>query len=63
MWCGGNFIFRTNFIQYCEFAVALHIYDKLFLRRSSEVDNAIGVPDAVVGFVGPTIHGLDRGIF
>jgi hypothetical protein len=63
MWCSGNLIFRTNFIQYCEFAVALHVYDKLFLRRSSEVDNTTVVPGAVVGFLGPPIHGLDRGIF
>jgi hypothetical protein len=63
MWCGGNFIFRTNFVQYCEFAVVLHIYDKLFLRRSSETDNEKAVPEPVAAFLGPSIHGLDRGIF
>jgi hypothetical protein len=63
MWCGGNFIFRTNFVQYCEFAVVLHIYDKLFLRRSSETESAKVVPEPIVAFLGPTIHGLDRGIF
>ena len=63
MWCGGNFIFRTNFIQYCEFVVVLHIYDKLFLRRSSEVDNTKVGPKPVAAFLGPTISGLDRGIF
>jgi hypothetical protein len=60
MWCGGNFIFRTNFIQYCEFVVVLHIYDKVFLRRSQETE---GVPHKpVLAFLEPTTS-LDRGIF
>jgi hypothetical protein len=63
MWCGGNFIFRTNFVQYCEFAVVLYFYDKLFLRRVSEAGNTEIAAEPVVAFLGPTVHGLDRGIF
>jgi hypothetical protein len=63
MWCGGNLIFRTNFIQYCEFAVVLYIYDKLFLRRSSEADNTKVFAEPAVAYLGPTVHGFDRGVF
>jgi hypothetical protein len=63
MWCGGNFIFRTNFIQFCEFVVVLHIYDKLFLKRSSEADNTRVVPQAAVAFLERSVNGVDRGIF
>jgi hypothetical protein len=61
MWCGPNFIFRTNFIQYCEFAVVLTLYDRTFLRRvkaPSEVAAALPMT-----FLDPVSSGLDRGIF
>jgi hypothetical protein len=34
VWFSANFVFSTNFVQLCEFAFALHVYDKLFLRRA-----------------------------
>jgi hypothetical protein len=33
VWFSTNFVFSTTFVQLCEFAVALHIYDKLLLRK------------------------------
>jgi hypothetical protein len=65
MWCGGNFIFRTNFVQYCEFALVLHFYDKLFLRRSTETGNIV-IPEPAGMFMPPMAdltNGLDRGLF
>jgi hypothetical protein len=66
MWCGPNFIFRTNFVQYCEFALVLHFYDKVFLRRSRETPytiNGTALPEHVTAFFEPVITGLDRGLF
>jgi hypothetical protein len=66
MWCGPNFIFRTNFVQYCEFALVLHIYDKVFLRRSRETSydtNGAVAPEHITPFFGPVSTGLDRGLF
>jgi hypothetical protein len=60
MWCGGNFIFRTNFIQYCEFAVVLHIYDKVFLHRTQWTEGIAHKP--VAAFLEPATS-LDRGLF
>ena len=59
MWCGPNFIFRTNFIQYCEFAVVLTLYDRTFLRRVT-VPRETVVP---MTFLEPVGTGIDRGIF
>ncbi len=60
MWCGGNFIFRTNFIQYCEFAVVLHIYDKVFLHGTQWHEGS--APTPVAAFLEPAAS-LDRGLF
>jgi hypothetical protein len=59
MWCGPNFIFRTNFIQYCEFAVVLTLYDRTFLRRFT-VPRETFTP---VTFLEPVSTAIDRGIF
>jgi hypothetical protein len=61
MWCGPNFIFRTNFIQYCEFAAVLTLYDRAFLRRVTAPRETI-VPVSMT-FLDPVRSGLDRGIF
>ena len=63
MWCGGNFIFRTNFLQYCEFAVALYFYDRFFLRVAPEPETFAIVPQQTAAFFGPVSHDLDRGMF
>jgi hypothetical protein len=69
MWCGPNFIFRTNFVQYCEFAVLLHMYDMVFLRRPQPVLSAeqLGgrrvLPEPVSPFFAPAPTGIDRGVF
>jgi hypothetical protein len=61
MWCGPNFIFRTNFIQYCEFAVVLSLYDRMFLRRVPA--SRVTTITAPLTFLEPLRSGLDRGIF
>jgi len=33
VWFSTNFVFSTTFVQLCEFALALHVYDRLLLRR------------------------------
>jgi hypothetical protein len=66
MWCGPNFIFRTNFVQYCEFAVVLHLYDRLFLRRMHAGlygSREERLPAVGAAFFGPMETGIDRGIF
>ncbi len=64
MWCGPNFIFRTNFVQYCEFAVILHVYDKVFLRRPRPVQSAEWIAGGrAAAYFQPAANGLDRGIF
>ena len=61
MWCGPNFMFRTNFIQYCEFAVALTFYDSMLLRRLPATPGEVA--RSPVRFMEPVCIGADRGIF
>jgi hypothetical protein len=68
MWCGPNFIFRTNFVQYCEFAVLLHLYDMLFVRRprpvlsAEELSGRRLLPEPLPSFFTPAAPRVDRGV-
>jgi hypothetical protein len=63
VWFSTNFVFSNTIIRLSEFAMALYIYDRAFLRQTGRTDEVPAASDRAGSFIEPAAGGFVEGLF